>query len=612
MNHALKLQNKAFLEELFYLLAGFDTQNVYIADSQGTLVCSHYNVNYLLPFEFLIVKIREFYKLSQFDHFVQNYLRKLSILKNQVESIEELYVSLQDELRLFKDLERIYNVALKNSQNFPFSTNRKSMIGIDECLLKYFQEKESLVIQGCINRWINQGDSASLISIRNSDDFTSSQWENMFKIKQIGIGKSQLEGIETAGKIVFFIRMLFGIEIVNDKKNDEDENCKTACSQIKRKLPPKSPIKKANIKESMPIALTLENSYEKPNLYEENYDNGDFCPDVNRLQINEERFDETPILPYFEYKGDISPRRNELSMILSGIMAKQLSSELRLIQDLVFMQNAVFFNNMFAIFEQKLLTSDTMVYELNKYNKEQTFIESRVKIGHSIFENSEFILFEECESTLGDYVVKLLRYQRPAQENCFLINLQRLGISFKPGLLQCFIPRKTYFEMEIIFRFLFSINSSLYYLQKIKKYNFTRVIYLIFMKIKSESIDLLGEFFNREFVSRRPTERKECHFLPFENHGFNIDLFPQDFSSIISKILSKFFITTPEVFSVWTRLFDISLEYLQIEYKEHILESQYDQQVRECVNSLLEQITRHYGECEFTEFLKNLSIEKYL
>ncbi|ELA41371.1 uncharacterized protein VICG_01612 [Vittaforma corneae ATCC 50505] len=268
-----------------------------------------------------------------------------------------------------------------------------------------------------------------------------------------------------------------------------------------------------------------------------------------------------------------------------------------------------------------------VIRELNEYYREGMFsktgaegfgtessgrFKGRTKIGHRVFENAEFIAFEQCDSSLGEYVMKLLKFQRMAHENQFLINIQRIGISFKDGLLQYFVPRKSCFEMEILFRFLFSISSSIHYLQRARSYNFTRVLYLVFMKIKSENLGFLSEFFSEKYIEEAGRRVEEPGHSSSELHGFSVDGFPERFSAIVSELLNRFYITNDEVFSIWARMIDICLEYLQIEYKDHIIASEYDRQVRSCVTDLIDQISKNYGECEFTDFLKNLEVEKYL
>jgi len=631
------LQRKALLDDLVYLLAGLDTTDTFIAGSPPA-ISSSYDLKCFAPFEFVIFKIREFYKIEMFDCYVQRYLKKLAALRETVGSIEELFVALQDEMQLFKDLDRV-NTIVREPGDFPFSTNIKSFSGVDKQVLRDFQSKESAQIAGLIERWINQADPTTLVEVRVPEDFVSSQWRDMFKIKQIGLSKTELEGIETAGKVVFYARMIFGIEVVDDSLEEQEYI-------VKRRLPPNSPIKKAETESDILADVGFEddrsafvggkdpfvgsrdpfvaskdpfvgengsfrhgtNGLDLTNTSDRRNENGcmaeTLCSQVRNVHIESQR-----VVSPLKYQGKISERRTELLSILNSLVSKQLSIELRLIEDVALLQNGTLLTSILERFQDQLFGSAPMIHNLNTHYRESTFsktedsphkIQPRTRTGHCTFENTHFIAFEQCDSTLGEYVMKLQKFQRIAQRDQFLMNIQQIGISFKDGLLQHFVPKKTYFEIKILFRFLFSVASSIFYLQRVQSYNFTRVLSLIFMKIRSDSLAFLPEFF-----------RKGDWELP---HGgsFSLHSFSDDFESIISGYMKKFYVTNPDVFPIWTKLLDVSLGYLQIEYKEHIVESEYNSHVRECVVEMIEQITKSCGECEFTEFLKNLEVERYL
>lgn len=585
MNKIELLQRKALVDDLFYLLAGLDTSNTFVSGNPP-VITSTYDLTHFTPFEFLIFKVREFYRIELFDSFVQKYLNKLAELKEKIQSPEELFVALQDEMVLFKELERI-NTIVKTSADFPFSTHVKALGSIDKDLIRSLQNKEITVIYGLIERWINQADPSTLIEVKIPNDFISSHWKDMFKIKQIGLPKTELEGIETAGKVVFFVRMIFGIEIIDDSISEQQ------CI-MKRRLPPKSPMKKPEI-----TTTTADVQFEN---------NADILTEEHNCSKVESEDNNRPVglLP-FKYQGEILGRRTELLSILNSMVSEQLSIELRLIEEVVLLQNPVLLTKIMEKFQTQWFIGVSIVRELNACYRESVFsntefdsyrILSVTTQGHTTFDNTAFISFEQCESTLGEYIMKLQKFQRSAQKDKFLTNIQQIGITFKNGLLQYFVPEQTYFELKILFRFLFSVASSLFYLQRCECYNFTRVIYLIFTKIRSDSLEFLSEIFRTDTWGR--------------SYCFSLDNFPNDFANIISGYMKKFYITNSDVFPIWTRFIDVCLSYLQIEYKDLIVESEYDLHVRECVTAMIEQITKSSGECEFTEFLKNLEVEKYL
>lgn len=532
------LKRKTLIDDLFYLLSGFDTSNLFLIDNPISITSQVYDISSLIPFEFLIIKIREFYNIQQFDCFIQEYLKKLALLKDQTETLEELFVNLQEYFQLFRDLDKIYNIAFKSDVDFPFSNIKINTVINNNGIIKKFQDQENELILKNINRWINKGDPTNLVEVKELDPFLGSHWRDMFKIKQISlsnqkVSKNLLEGIEEVGKIVFFTRMLFGIEIVDEEGND-----------------------------------TL-----KP----------------------------------LNFSGDIISRKVEISEIFNRLVSKQLISEIEMIENIILLQNGIFFSSIFEVYESELFSSDFNSFDsklnhlIDNYNSypinnnistniiTNNSTNNNYKSTNNIIANniksSALLEFKLLQSTLGDYITKLLKYQKTPHDNTFLINIQRVGVQLKKGLINYFIPKKTCFELEILFRFLFSISSCIFYLERSKGYNFSRVLLLIFMKIKSYELKICKD---------------------------SLTLFDDSISTAVSDFLKKFYITNCEIFSIWSKMIDISLEYLQIEYKEHISVSHYEEEVKKSVLELIELIIKNYGECEFTEFLKNLSVEKYL
>lgn len=594
------MQQSDTLEDLFYLLSGFDTSTTFIASSNPPTISSPHDPNILLPFEFLIFKIREFYGVEEFDCFVQDYLKRLAGMRKTVSTVEELFVALQDDIQLFGDLDKILNTILKTPADFPFSSHAKTSAIVNKSVLRVFQERESLRIHECIDRWVNQGDPTTLVEIKIPADFITSYWRDTCKIKHIGLGKAAQEGIETAGKVVLFARMIFGVELVDDSKPE---------AVAKRKLPPRSPVKKLGRSEdSEPGQVRLEIEHvgcdaEPGKIRFEDFSSAccaehqtdHICSKVKNVHLNPPR-----CLPAFVYKGDITERRSELMSIFNSMATEQIRAELELIEDVVLLQNGSFLGNLLEKFEQDLFGSENISLKLNAYLRESLFkgtsprVRSQIKTGHCEFNNLEFVSFEHCASSLGEYVMKLLKFQRMAQKDQFLINLQRTSITLYGGLLQYVVPKKVYFEMEILFRFLFSVSSSIFYLQRAVSYNFTRVLLLIFVKIRSTSLRFASDFFGEGGTP------------------FSVDRLAQHFPSVISGYMKDLYITVPEIFSVWIKLLGIALEYLQIEYKEHVAEAAYDARVKACVEEMINEVSTTCGECELTEFLKNLDVGRYL
>lgn len=601
------LRNRAFLEDLFHLLAGLDTPSSFLIGETPSLNSTVYPLEMFQPFEFLIFKIREFYNIEEFERYIQEYLRRLMSLRNTVNTPEELYISLQDEFELFKDLERVNSVLLNSKFEFPFSTSRSLF---NSAIIKRFQEEETARILSSINRWINYADPTNLIEVRTLDEFTSSYWKDQFKIKQVGLSKDQLEGIEESGKIVFMIRKLFNIEIIDDKEISEDK----AMSEDKVMNEDRREYNLNNRMSEDRIEYNLNNRMNEDRI-EYNLNKR-----INSIKPTDNLNNENQLLPMFYYNGNITVRRRQLISILSNLTARRILNELKTIENIAFLQSGSFFQDFFSSFEDELFSSEKITEKLNAFYNEK--------------KGGSFLSFRECESSLGEYIIRLLKFQKMPVRNKYLINLQRIGLTFEDSFLSYFIPKKTLVEIEILFRFLFSISSSIYFIQNSKWYGFTRVIFLIFMKIKEKAINITSRFFNEKYIlnyektgfyeikknnlhsdyfnGRNVDEIHNDNIDKSDSHGFYIDSLSNELIMMISSLLNEYYITNSDIFPVWVKLIDLSLEYLQIEYKDCIVESDFNNQLKENVNEMIFKITKNYGENEFTDFLKNIEVERYL
>ena len=791
-----QIVEKSMLEDLFYLLAGFDTQNTFITSNPLALnsINNPDALRLFKPFEFLIFKIREFYAREEFDLFVKEYLEKIARLKTSNLTFEELYVSLQDDIEIFKDLDKILetfkslnieqntgkeeisnNISLINSRNISLFNNKNLLLKVSPSIIKRFQSQEAIELLYSINKWINQANPTTLIEILTPEGFNSCYWANLFKIRTVDLPKKELEGIEEAGKVIFFCRVLFGIELVNDENfedrvyekrrnksgfihqnrplsdkqfmnvnNKPDGNltqndsfngqCNghssfedNSCNKRKNKEI-LNYTKKLNIEEHIGVnqdePIDFNDSRNENNCIRQVY-----CPEckqfnrriieskgINQCNCSTEnnnlKYNSTiPNSPIsllspnnhpltnnlqsqfksmfepFYYKNDISQRRNQLINSFSSIISQQMKREISLIENLVLLQNNNLFTEVFDSFRKHFFTEESIVNKINihvfEFNDAQGGMFNSIKIGNRQFSNKEFVQFTDCDSSLGSYVMKLLKSQQEPQTNHFLTNFQRIGIEFGPNsLIKYFVPEKTFIELKIIFRFLFLVNSSIFFLQESKTFNFSRVIYLILLKIKEDRIDLTSEFFinnkNLNRINEINDSQGKIHFMPnglqkeeqntlnsspfngpsqavckshcndcgnkikiwerttllnendssraiepiqqsSSNHIpqsdsllFSIDSFNPKFSILVTDLLKKFYLTSTEVFPYWSSLLEVAYDFLSIEYKECIIVSDFNQRTKACVLGLILAITKNYGENDFTEYLKNLEVEKYL
>jgi len=596
MTQIQEYQTRSLLNDLFYSLAGFDTSLIYLEGENADLIVNSSLAPLVVPFKFLIIKIREFYNDPRFKPFVFSYLKKINVLKKKSLAIEELLICLQEDFEVFSDLDRFA---------------RGIEIDKNSAVYKHFNNEEQNNLNKSVNDWINLGIPGSLISINPIDGFTSCFWKDCCKIHEIGLSKEEMEGIEECGKIVFFIRVFAGVEIVDDESYSDSMSIKEL---MKRKHPPKSPYKKfecsgkaqdqnlgnpvhSDFKEtlsSIEREASLKGSYEATshNIFEKaisgiqldpmpkidddmKLNDGNFrinLQDKNNGLLYKDSDDKfMHLLQPFYYDGDISEHRKECKAILNKLVSNKINQEISAIHSIAFFQDLNIFLNIFERFSSDFFSSVNVSKKLNDYFKDNCFIPVR------------FISFEFNNVDLGEYVLKLLKYQRIPASNSYLLNLQRISISFEDGILKYFLSNKSFVELNIIFRFLFSLNSVIYYLERSKSYNFTRVIYLIFLRLKMNEIPCL----------------KMCD---------SVDSLIEDFNAQISFLLNSFYLTNSAIFVYLSRLIDVAYEYLQMDFKESVNVQEYNKRVGDAVNGLMTEILNSFGDNDFSEFLKNLDV----
>lgn len=533
MSQVQELQAKMLLEDLFYALSGFDTARIYLEGDPVHVATIDYPAPIVEPFAFLIVKVREFYGMGRFNAFVSSYLKKICGLRKHVGTVEELLVGLQEDMEVFRDMDRL---------------NRGEPMDKNGAVHRHFHRESCAKLIESIDAWINLASPGDIVDVGPSEGFSLCFWRDCFRLKDINLSREEMAGIEDCGKIVFFIRAVFGMEVIDDSPEDSQK-------PPKRRSPPKSPCKRAD--GSMPS------------------DPG--TPDIGsyswcgEAQVREGA--ELPILP-LHYAGSIRARRDELHGILNTLVSDRVSSEVSRIHSVVYMQNFTMFLGLFEELGQDLLSSKPISRRINDCLRGFPLNESQVSL-------------ELCDAELGEYVLKLLKHHRVPQPNQYLLNLQRVSVLLGDGMLRYFVPGRAFVEMKIIFRLLFSLSAIMYYLERSDSYNFTKVIYLVFMRLRSVSIE------------------------PVEYSG-SIDTFVADFTAQVSGLLSSFYLTNAEIFVHLSGLIDVGYEYLQIEHKEHVDAGEYNSRVKGCVAGLLAGVLKHHGDCDFTEFLRSLNVDRCL
>lgn len=317
----------------------------------------------------------------------------------------------------------------------------------------------------------------------------------------------------------------------------------------------------------------------------------------------------------------VNQRRFELTSILNGSILKNVHFELAIIYDILFMQDFSFHLEIFDEFSsQFLLFKNPVIVKMNTFALERysamhpcfpdyvneyenilkTISRSKDPSVHCGFNSSKCVF--DCllsNVSFSEYVLRLLNNQSIPKANDHLNILERFSFSMNPGFLQLFLPPKTFTEIKIISRFLFLTNAIIYYLERSPKYNFTRVIFLVFMHIKNYEIKnpINRKCINKKCVNSRCIQSED-----------NINDIVEALQEQVDGLLNLYFLTNGDVFIHLSNLIDVSMEYIQTEFKEHVDTVAYDKKVKRIIASLLTEIIKNSDENDFTGFLQRFKL----
>lgn len=604
------LQQKRMLEHLFYALSGFDTSSIYLESTPTMLTVVDFPEHLVKPFEYLIMKIREYHFDEEALCFVSQYLRRLSELKGTVTAVEELYVRIGEYAQMFQELDRLkaeYAEERVNMvQNMHASTGNTP-------IHEHFMHVNRRKLAERIERWINDADPSELVNAAEISGFNSCFWSDMFRIKSIGLSRSDRMAIEDCGKMVYMIRMVFEREIiedgereskcsllkgefeadnrgcvalVDDKEDERHGRCMShsntdecinakgidACHAGARKEWTESKI--TGIQET---ASNKQNLVREQSSNKENNINWDAENAVGKAEPGTEML--APVRVDLNDMAGIHQRRFEISRILNGLIFEGIRSEVRAVHAILYAQDASFLLEILDEFHSTFISCDSAaIHKVNAWATDRW--------------NRNACRYFSCllsNVSLGEYILRLLKTQSAPQANTHLTVLERFSVEFEPRYLQYLLPPRTFVELKIIARFLFMVSAILYFIERSHAHNFTRIIYLIFMRIKKTEVKNI----------MAGTERVD------------IDDFISRFKEQMNGLLSDYFLSNADVFTHWDGLMALCLEYIQTEFKENVDATSYNARLRTTITALQREIIRSVGENDFTEFLQGLEWDKY-
>ncbi|KAI4291171.1 hypothetical protein PAPHI01_0445 [Pancytospora philotis] len=578
-----QLHAKQALGELFFALSGFETDSVhyqshaaahlelYIAEQYSTL---------FEPFRLLILRFLQASRHPAFSGFIAKYLVDLCRLRDTVQSVEELYVALAAYQALFQDIAGMiesrsfeWNAALGDAA-YTRSTRRPSLLPLLSNSSDLTVNFESLNIRSAemrafleqrvadefsssVEAWMNDADPTALVEVRSVDGFGLCMWSDMFALKGKQFKGEAKRAVLESGKIVHFIRTVFGAEAVADGTADGGASAMAADPLTDRTFvdPPMAE-----------LAASAKLPFQQ--------------------------------LPPFRYGDSVLERQLKLKGILNSLILQDLKEDIAMIYEIMLVQNYSFYLEILSQFEREMLETDSdAIAKINAFISDNK--RGLTRTMDALYDSGKGraypIACRLSTVSLPQYILRLLEAQPAPPANPNLTVLQRFTLACSSSYLGHFISEKTAAELKILNRFLFLVSASMFYMERSPRHAFLQIVYALLLKIKD--IDI----FERE--------RQGGHALPAATD--DLQALVAQLHRVVARLLEVYSLTCAEVFVHWTRLFDLVMEYVQIEHRESVDAAAYMRRTREIVEDLHRAMMTHSGENAFTEYIGRLNWERY-
>ncbi|ORD97898.1 hypothetical protein HERIO_224 [Hepatospora eriocheir] len=549
-----KLKESSVLNSLFFNLLGFNTPVVYVENNMRDDVdflqkevkvsLSDQFETTVKPFQFLITKIREFYDFDMFNPFISAYFKKIVVLKESVSSIEELYIHLQEDIEIFKELNKIKHYLRQNNsdiyishtnlfrlesveksdfQDYNFDSKYISEFLIDVSrtsnVYLHFWNKNKNALSKHLFDWINYAKKSPLIQEQEYNEFSKCYWDDLFVFNSKSIPNEDVEEILTCGKIVNIIRVLFEIEIVTNTDNPFDSGF----------------LSNKNIE----------------------------IIKYNRIVSYNDFF----LRPIDYDKFTIRGRRYDLEMRFAALYSEKIEREINILYDVLFLRSYLLYKDIFDQITNSEFMDQKKFRELIKG-----------------FSNSNLYSFNSQVSSLSVYLLKLLNCQnKTPTDELFKNPIEGLAVDFHPKYLRYFISPKIFTELGIINRFLVNI---FFVSQKLEDYllndtsvkSFSKLVYLLLNQIKSTEITRINFTDILEFQPKLKLQ--------------------------IKKLLNSYYLTNSEIFQEWAKLFSISFQYIELKESNQVVnEEEYYNKAMHIIKDI-DILIEKYGDDNFIDFLK--------
>ncbi|KAF7683174.1 hypothetical protein TCON_1608 [Astathelohania contejeani] len=539
----MNIKETEILSELYYNLCGIETPHIQRKNTNPI-------IDSFIPLCLCIKSIQTFIYNSQYscsikriisielEKILKKYFEKLLELREQTKSLEELYVHLEDDIEMFAEANRLITFSNSNESvsTFNYIKYRKNQT---VTYLPFYNE----LINKCINaynkkvyKWIKDGiiiGNDFMVQLKNNSSeedakFNECYWNSHF--------------ILIKDNTPFYLEDL----------KDIIYGCGRIINTIKQITKKRKPI------------LYEHKDY---SIYDESMIIGEVVTDNNCLSYDI-NFDitEQGIKAYY------SVINTRFMAIIKPILAKELG----LIRNNILIMDCSFLTDIFTEMKDTLNEcDDRIISKLN--NLKDIFDNSPNNI------NRKNINYDFYNSKLSfvDQILKILNLESLTTERK-LTTLQTLSIKLKPSKIFIILfPEKVLFELELIFRYLFTLFSIAYFLIPHQNIIFVNNILNIINYLRSSNY--LNVILNG-----------------MEDLGDDVDEFVINLTLFTKKCLREFNLTNLDLFKKLATLLDLAFEFINIKFKDALTKEDillFDKKAKEAVEELKAEMENGCTDC---------------
>ncbi|KAG5859685.1 gamma tubulin complex component N-terminal [Encephalitozoon hellem] len=157
----------------------------------------------------------------------------------------------------------------------------------------------------------------------------------------------------------------------------------------------------------------------------------------------------------------------------------------------------------------------------------------------------EGLSFIRSDVSTNEYILQILNVQMQPCQKRHSTMLQLLSIEYTPSILRNFLSPRTVSELEIVFRFLFTLTSISYYMSRLKRFWFARMAMMVVDRF-------------------RFSIHSRMNPIKVEN---DMDYVRNALLTSTKRWLRDLYLTSEKAYYAWSSFFDLCFDFLDVECK---------------------------------------------